>query len=297
VRRSQSYTGGDLDRGDRFRKLPGWAEERLADPSTLIAIVWRDRHLVDAGAVAHPLREVRATQLVFLGTRDETAIFAADVSSLDEEQASALGSFSDLRTAVHSVSAADAALLAYARGILHWHRNHQFCGRCGAPSRSERAGHMRVCTRCELEMFPTISPAVIMLVERRMKDGTRVCLLARHNALARGVWSTIAGFVEMGESLEETVVREAMEETGLRIGAVHYRGSQPWPFPASLMIGFRAEAESHEISVDPDELEDARWFTAAQLDAFGDWESDAEYRLPRRDSIARLLIEEWRSEL
>ncbi|HKO01107.1 MAG TPA: NAD(+) diphosphatase [Thermoanaerobaculia bacterium] len=296
MRRHLSYTGGDLDRGDRFRKLPEWIQERLAHPSTLIAAVWRDRHLIADSSVAHPLPQLPQSDLIFLGTRGDAAIFAADVSSLDEEEASALGTFVDLRTAVHSVTAADAALLAYARGILHWHRNHQYCGRCGAESRSERAGHMRVCTRCAYEMFPAISPAVIMLVERRLEDGTRVCLLARHGALAKGVWSTIAGFVEPGESLEETVAREAMEETGLRIGATVYRGSQPWPFPASLMIGFRAEAESHEITIDTDELEDARWFTAAQLDAFGDWESDAEYRLPRRDSIARLLIDEWRSE-
>ena len=293
-----SYTGGDLDRADRFRKVPGWAEERLADPSTLIAPVWRDRHLVTASAVAHPLRSLPSSELVFLGIRDGAAIFAADLSPLGEEEARDLagdGAFVELRTAVHSVSAADASLLAYARGILHWHRNHQFCGRCGSPSRSERAGHMRVCTSCGLEMFPVTSPAVIMLVERRMRDGSRACLMARHAALARGVWSTIAGFVEPGESLEETVAREAMEETGLRVGAIHYRGSQPWPFPASLMIGFRAEAETFEITIDRDELEDARWFTPEELNPFGEWESDAEYRLPRRDSIARLLIEEWRS--
>ncbi|MEA2571287.1 MAG: diphosphatase [Acidobacteriota bacterium] len=294
-----SYTGGDLDRADRFRKVQGWAEERLADPSALIAPLWRDRHLVADATVAHSLRELPPSELVFLGMRDGTPIFAADLSPLDEAAARELaggGTFVELRTAVHSVSAADAALLAYARGILHWHRNHQFCGRCGSPSRSERAGHMRVCTSCGLEMFPVTSPAVIMLVERRLPDGTRACLMARHAALARGVWSTIAGFVEPGESLEETVAREAMEETGIRVGATHYRGSQPWPFPASLMIGFRAEAESHEITIDPDELEDARWFTKEDLDRFGEWESDAELRLPRRDSIARLLIEEWRSE-
>lgn len=282
-----SYTGGDLDRADRLRKVPGWVEERRADPSTLVAVMHRDRHLVNDANVIHSLRDLRASELVFLGIRDRVAIFAADVA--DEPD----GEFVELRTIVHTVSAADAALLAYARGILFWHRNHQYCGRCGAPSRSERAGHMRVCTKCGLEMFPATSPAVIMLVERH---DAQACLLARHGALARGVWSTIAGFVEPGESLEETVAREAMEETGLRIGATRYRGSQPWPFPASLMIGFRAQAESDEITIDPEELEDARWFSREQLDAFGDWESDAEYRLPRRDSIARLLIDEWRSE-
>jgi NAD+ diphosphatase len=298
VRPFLHYTGGDLDRADRFRKVSGWAEARLSDPSTLIAPVWRDRHLVDESAVAHALRELPSSELVFLGMREGRAIFAADLSPLEETEARALaggGAFIELRTAVHSVSAADAALLAYARGILFWHRNHQYCGRCGSPSRSERAGHMRVCTSCGLEMFPVTSPAVIMLVERRMPDGARACLMARHAALARGVWSTIAGFVEPGESLEETVVREAMEETGIRVGATRYRGSQPWPFPASLMIGFRAEAESYEIEIDRDELEDARWFTEEDLNRFGEWESDAELRLPRRDSIARLLIEEWRN--
>lgn len=291
MRRPLSYTGGDLDRGDRFRKSPEWIAERVAHPASLVVVTKRDRHLVDGSIVAHPIRNVATSPLIFLGLRGDVAIFAADVPEETD------GNFVELRTAVHSVSAEDASLLAYARSILHWHRNHQFCGRCGAESRVERAGHMRVCTRCGLEMFPAISPAVIMLVEREVEDGTRVCLLARHGALARGVWSTVAGFVEPGESLEETVARETMEETGLRIAATHYRGSQPWPFPASLMIGFRAQSASHEITIDREELEDARWFTKEQLNEFGDWESDAEYRLPRRDSIARMLIEEWRSEV
>jgi len=293
------YTGGDLDRADALRKQPEWVAARLAEPGTLFVPMWRDRNF----AMPFADRPVgAAAEQVFLGLRDGRAIFAADLSHLEEAEALAAagdGNLRDLRELAAGLEARDAALLAYARGILHWHRNHRFCGRCGSPAESRRGGHMRVCLdpACGREHFPLISPAVIMLVERRGDDGTRYCLLGRHGRLPRGVWSTLAGFVELGESFEETVAREVLEEAGVRVARSRYVGSQPWPFPASLMVGFRAEASSSEITIDPEELDEARWFTAAEVRRFGGWyDQEAEYRLPRRDSIASFLVQSWLEE-
>jgi len=297
------YTGGDLDRADALRKDPEWIAARLADPSALFVPVWRDRPFAIPFVDRRP---AAAAFHVFLGMREATPVFAADLSDLDEAQAvAALGeqsggaAFRDLRELAVALEARDASVLAYARGMLHWHRNHQFCGRCGSPTESRRGGHMRVCLEasCGREHFPLISPAVIMLVERRGDDGTRYCLQARHARLATGVWSTLAGFVELGESMEETVVREVFEETGVRVARTRYLGSQPWPFPASLMVGFRAEASSAEITLDAEELDEARWFSAAEVREFGDFnDGGARYRLPRRDSIASFLVHSWLEE-
>lgn len=287
------YTGGDLDRADALRKDPEWIAAQLADPSARFIPMWRDRTFAVPFVDRAP---ADASLHVFLGLRDSAPIFASELSHLEEADVAATV---DLRELAVALDAQDAAVLAYARGMLLWHRNHGFCGRCGSPAESRRGGHMRLCTNeaCAREHFPLISPAVIMLVERRGDDGTRYCLLARHGRLAAGVWSTLAGFVELGESMEETVVREVFEEAGVRVAKTRYMGSQPWPFPASLMVGFRAEASSSEITIDAEELEDARWFRAAEVRAFGDYyDGGAPYRLPRRDSIARFLVDSWLDE-
>jgi NAD+ diphosphatase len=161
--------------------------------------------------------------------------------------------------------------------IVEWDRNHRFCGRCGSETRRQAAELARTCPRCGLQQFPRISPAVIVRVER----GDRI-LLARSPHFAAGVYSTLAGFVEPGESLEETVVREVREEVGVNVANVRYFGSQPWPFPHSLMIGFVADYESGELRPQEGEIEDAGWFGVDDLPG-----------LPSRFSIARELIEEF----
>jgi NAD+ diphosphatase len=149
-----------------------------------------------------------------------------------------------------------------------------------------------------VESFPRTDPVVIMLVTSAPGEGRpERCLLGRHGRLPRGAYSLLAGFVEPGESLEEAVAREVAEETGVEVTDVRYQGSQPWPFPYSMMMGFRATARRDDIAVDTDELEDARWFTAAEVAGFGEWEDEAaEHRLPRRDSIARALLDAWLRE-
>jgi NAD+ diphosphatase len=161
--------------------------------------------------------------------------------------------------------------------IVDWDRNHRFCGRCGAGTEPKAGEWARVCSRCGLQHFPRLSPAVIVRVER----GDEI-LLARSPHFPPGVYSTIAGFVEPGESLEQTVVREVEEEVGIRVTNVRYFGSQPWPFPNSLMIGFVADYESGEIRPEPGEIEDAGWFTVETLP-----------KVPPKLSIARALIDEF----
>jgi NAD+ diphosphatase len=196
-----------------------------------------------------------------------------------------MGRFEDLRQVAAGLPANDAAILAHARGLMHWRLRHGFCGVCGHGCEPRSAGHAMVCTGCGAQHFPRTDPAVIMLVVREDR-----CLLGHSTRFPKArMFSTLAGFVEPGETLEEAVRREVEEETAVKVGDVRYHSSQPWPFPSSIMLGFHAEGLSDEIAIDPEELQEARWFTLAELrdpEAHG-------FALPRRDSIARRLIEDW----
>lgn len=299
---SLCYTGCMLDRASHLRRDMAWLKARHRDPRTVIIPVWQDRSFVMEsdppraaairGRLSISLIEC-ADPLVLLGRDTEDAAwFAADLSTLDCEAITRLGMSATplpLRRVGPVLPAGDVAVLAYAQGLAYWHRRHRFCGVCGGVTQSREGGHVRVCSEagCGAQHFPRTDPAVIMLVSRH--DG-EACLLARQARWPRGMYSVLAGFVEPGESLEEAVAREVHEETALRVVNVRYRGSQPWPFPSSIMIGFHAQAETGEpIRFDSDELEDARWFTRADLAGF----DSLGLRLPSRDSIARSLIDEW----
>ena len=311
--RSLIYTAVPLDRAGVSRKDATWVEARLGAADARFVAVWRNKSLIvdEAGgpAAAMPTRSdapellAAGENLVFLGLGDgDVPYFGADLSHLDEHDAVALaggdGSFVDLRQLGWMIPRDHAGVLAYARGLAYWHRNHGFCGYCGSPTESRDGGHMRKCTNpdCERPSFPRTDPAVIMLVDHPGGDGQPpMCLLGRSGRWEFPLYSTLAGFVEPGESLEEAVRREVHEETGVRTSEVRYMASQPWPFPASLMLGFRARATTTEIVCDPDEITDARWFTAEEVRAFKEWDTaaDGEPRLPRRDSIARWLVQSW----
>ncbi|GIH98872.1 NTP pyrophosphohydrolase [Planobispora takensis] len=180
----------------------------------------------------------------------------------------------------------DAGLLVYAVALDAWHSTHRFCPRCGGPTEVRAGGHVRVCPADGSQHFPRVDPAVIMLVH----DDADRCLLARGPQWPEGRMSVLAGFVEPGESLEHAVIREVVEEVGVNVTAPRYLGSQPWPFPRSLMLGFFARAVSTELSLDPEEIAEARWFSRAELLAAME---NGEVRLPPAVSIARRLIETW----
>ncbi|SMC70489.1 NAD(+) diphosphatase [Kibdelosporangium aridum] len=263
-----AYNGLTLDRAPSRRADPDWIAAQRAHPTTRVIGFWQDKLLPDA----HPQPDADA---VFLGLDGDTAVFATDLPS-------PTGQPHDLRALVSTLDPAEAATLAYARGILHWQRNQRFCGACGGATDPRDGGHHRQCRNCGKLLFPRIEPAIIVLVT--WQDH---CLLARHRG-ANG-YSTLAGFVEVGENLETAVHREVREEAGVRLADVRYQASQAWPFPAGLMIGYRAHAASPDINVDHTELDDARWFTATEVRALRDAEHHS-------DSIERFLVDGWLTE-
>jgi NAD+ diphosphatase len=313
------YAAPGFERAGLRRRDLDWIRARIGDAASQFVPVWRTQNLVaeiaDAGPRAIVLGADSATMLlgegdaeahlaegriVFLGEIEARAHFALDLSGieapLDALASPALAAsgvpadgarFADLRQLAGRLAREEGALLAFARAMLFWHSRHRFCGLCGSPTLSEEAGHMRRCTNpeCKAMHFPRTDPAVIMLVTA----GERA-LLGRNKNFPPGMYSTLAGFVEPGESLEDAVAREVREETAIEVGRVVYHSSQPWPFPANIMLGFHAEAVSEAITVDYGELEDAKWFERDWLLAHAD---DNSFRLPRLDSIARRLVEDW----
>ncbi len=296
------YAGGALDRAAHRRRDSAWIAARLAENSSRLVPVWRLQNLfrqepAPSGVTLSPnLAATIAASSgtpIFLGLDGEAAFFALDVSTGDPLEIAARaggGSFADLRSFGPLLARGDGALLAYARGLVHWHDRHRFCGSCGAPTRPTHAGHLRECTEiaCATQHFPRTDPAVIMLIAHEDR-----CLLGRQPSWPPGLRSTLAGFVEPGESLEEAVAREVLEETGVDIADIRYHSSQPWPFPSSIMLGFTARATTTALSVDGEELESAAWYSRDFLRQSHDPEI---FRLPRPDSIARGLIDDWLAE-
>ncbi|WP_428625234.1 NAD(+) diphosphatase [Sedimenticola sp.] len=299
MKKPNYYSNREFDRLDHLRDDPDWLQSMLATEKCRLLPVWRNQHLVtpDPLPVSYPgnaagaLLELAEDQIL-LGRDTQGLIWLAlDISQLDQPGVALTGQeelrFQDLRSIGPLLDRHTGALLAHARAMAYWHRHHRYCGVCGSPTLSTRAGNMRLCSdpECQQAHHPRIDPAVIMLVY----DGD-YCLLGRQPAWPAGMHSTLAGFVEPGESLEDAVAREVSEEAGIRVANIRYHSSQPWPFPSSIMLGFYAEAASKEIQVDGVELESAGWFHRDQL--LNSPEND-QFRLPRRDSISWRLIETW----
>jgi NAD+ diphosphatase len=293
LRTPNVFAGPYLDRAVHLRKDAAFVSAALGDPGTLIVPLWRARNLVlrDERAcsaafieVAHEIRrELPDGELVLLGRFRGQPCFAAELPGDEAPVPVPAARFEDLRTTGGLLPQDEAGLLAYARAMILWRQRHRHCGTCGAPTRSSSAGHVMQCTQasCGAEHFPRLDPAIIVLVT----DGERA-LLGRQAAWPAGRYSTIAGFVEPGESLEDAVAREVLEETGVTIQDAEYHSSQPWPFPSSLMIGFTARAPADTVPRADEELEDVRWFTREDI-------ASGTPALPPPQSVSFRLIEDW----
>jgi NAD+ diphosphatase len=289
------YAGTALDRAASRRADPAWTARLAAGPRARIWPLWQDQLLVAGdppAPVTLPAAAADPAQLVLLGLDDGVAHFAVDLSERTQADALALAgadAAADIRALFTGLPARQAGMLAYARGLLSWHRNQRYCGRCGRPAQPRNAGHLRECTNasCGRLLFPRIEPAVITLVETLAPPPR--ALLARHRASTAGGYSLLAGFVEIGESLEDAVRREVLEEAGVVLSDVRYVGSQPWPFPAGIMVGFHARAAAEAVRADGEEITDARWFTRDELREYGAGTG----RLGRPDSIDRLMLTAW----
>lgn len=299
------YAEAGIERAAELRDDAEWLRQKLAQPSTRLIVTWRSQHLLQLSGqdAAHAIR-LRADGLgdlessIFLGLEEQGAVFVVDLSEHDKPPISLNNgaSFADLRRFGPLLSARDANLLAYARAMVNWHAKHRYCSRCGSHTSSASGGHRRQCVNpdCGHISFPRTDPAIIVLVAHPGHDGGPPrCLLGRSSRFPPGVYSTLAGFVEPGESLEQAVHREVFEEAGVKLAALKYITSQPWPFPGALMLGFHAVAQTTEIHRQDGELEDARWFALDEVKNFGEWGDPDGFSLPRRDSIARFLIERW----
>ncbi len=297
-----AFCGNPLDRAGDKRGDADWLARVRASNDARVMLLWRLQPLLKGpekaegteaivfvdGAHASSIGGPDATE-VFLGLDGSTAYFVRDISELTEPPAG-LGHFREARSAAFHLPLAEVAMLGQAKALIDWHARHLFCSRCGSPTALTDAGYRRVCPACKTEHFPRTDPAVIMLVTQ----GNH-CLLGRNKRFTGGHYSTLAGFVEPGESIEEAVAREVKEEVGITVGRVRYFASQPWPFPASLMISCFAEAETRDIAVDGHEIIAARWFDRAAIRALLSGES-AEIGIPRRDAIAFHLIKAWAEE-
>src|ERR1700720_4196782 len=292
MKRRNVFAGPYVDRAAHLRQDAAWFASALADAGSRVVPVWNSRSLIAQGetprAAFPTLGEIAdwrpdADALVLLGRVDRTNFFAYEIEGIDPPQLAGGARFEDLRLVASLLPPDEAGLLGYARAMISWRRRHRFCGSCGAKTIPAKGGHVLVCTNaaCRHEQFPRLDPAIIVLVS----DGERA-LLGRQASWPVGRYSTIAGFVEPGESLEDAVAREVLEETGIHVDTIEYHSSQPWPFPASLMLGFTAHAVTTQIQMRDDELEDAQWFTRQDLES-------GRPIVPPNVSISFRLIEHW----
>lgn len=305
-----TFGGSALDRAAELRSDPAALSVHLAT-GTPILMIWRGKPLIEDDALvwvasSHELVADRLERAIFLGLDDGTPRFAVDVShwqpeDLDESQiggfvdktqqqppgVSETAVFAELRATMTRFTPRDAELAATGKALLDWHRSHRFCARCGEESAMAMAGWQRNCPSCEGKHFPRTDPVVIMLITH----GNSV-LIGRSHFWPEGMYSLLAGFVEPGETLEAAVRREVLEEAGVTVGPVAYLASQPWPFPASLMIGCHGHATSTDITIDPVEIEEAFWVSRERMmEVFAG--NDTAIKPARKGAIAHFLLANW----
>jgi len=296
--RRNQFTAVRLNREVELRDDEQWVARTLAKPGTRLVPLWRSRSLLERGAdgtMAIYLSPAELTEPdriqppTLLGSDGERVYFAVSVT--DRQKDTILGNlsnaqFADLRRASLDMAAKHAGILAYAKALHYWQHRHAFCGVCGSPNLLRSAGHRMACSNeeCMRETFPRIDPAIIVLVTHK-----NACLLGRNAKWRPKHFSTLAGFVEPGESLEDAVVREVYEEVQVQLSDIRYVSSQPWPFPASAMCGFYAEAVDRS-SGNSKEVEETRWFT---VDTLKQAVINDEVRLSPPVSIAFRLLADW----
>ena len=300
------YSG--LDRDDAARADDHLIDQLITQPETRIMPVWHSANYFAPAADDNAPPEMGclsggdqdagmglrccelADTLIYLGRdRDGHAYIAADISTLSEDARDALGLpgyFADLREVSPLIDGYEGSILGYARALCFWHQRHQFCSVCGHATFIAHSGHVRKCSHadCAAPHFPRTDAAIIVKVTYQDR-----ILMGRQPVWPEGMMSVLAGFVEPGETLEHAVAREVFEEAGIRVKDVRYQHSQPWPFPASLMLGFTAIAEHDQLNVNYNEIEHAGWYTRQDIANF----SDMGLFLPRKLSIARRLIDKW----
>jgi NAD+ diphosphatase len=279
---TNTFSGSTLDRAGPRRGDAQWIEERLADPRSRAILVTANGVAIEGDRLARvPLDGAAAPVLLGLDP-DGAALFAVDAHETPAGVEEA-----DLRAAAALLSREEAGLVAQATGLVNWHRRHPRCSVCGEPTEHAEAGYLRQCPNCGAQHHPRTDPVVIMLVV----DGDRA-LLGRQARWPPGRYSALAGFVEPGETLEEAVAREVLEEAGVEVRGARYASSQPWPFPSSLMLGFFADYAGGEPAVRDHELEDVRWFSREELLRAREGSLDG-LGLPPPIAIARRLIDQY----
>lgn len=288
-----------LDRAAAKRRDTTWLAAQKNHPDTRFLPCWRSKSLIVSADQPRPVmlsalelgrHLLPAAPLVFLGLINQQSRFALSLPDADEtipERLSSFGVFQNLRRLLPWVREEDYALLAQARAMIFWQQRNRYCGVCGSSTTISEGGYLLTCSNpsCGRQHFPRTDPAVIMRVCR----GER-CLLARQASWPEGLFSVLAGFVEPGETLEDAVRREVLEEAGVRIRSVKYFASQPWPFPASLMLGFTAEFESGEIYCADNELDEVCWFSREEV---RQGIKQGSLQLPIKGTLSRRLISDW----
>ena len=282
-----AFSGNPLDRASIQRADPAWLAAQK--PAGLFLPFWQNRPLVvGTRAVFLGWRtEWEACLCVFLGLDGTRPLFAIDLDGESEPQLGE-GTFTEMRAAAFVLPARDTAIAGQGKALIDWHRRHGFCPNCGHATELMDGGYRRLCPACSAEHFPRTDPVVIMLPLL----GDR-CLVGRNQRFPPGLYSAFAGFVEPGESMEEAVRRELLEEVNLKVGAVRYHATQPWPFPSSLMLGCYADAEDDGFHIDGHEIEDARWLTKDEVRARLADKIEDTMKLPMAIAIAHHLIRDW----
>lgn len=298
--RIQAFTGNPLDRAAALRREPEWVQDRLEDPGSRFLLFQELRPLLRESDVGLSIdwrpRPAQGGEAVFLGIdADDKAHFAIETAeSVTATGSDAASRFLGTRAAASVLPAEESAIVAQARSLLSWHRDHPMCSRCGGATEPVEGGYSRRCSRseCGASHFPRTDPVVIMMVVR--EDRALLGRSVREPPFPAGLFSCLAGYVEPGESVEEAVRREVREESGIETGRVGYHSSQPWPFPSSLMLGCFAEALTESVSIDPAEVETVRWFRRKEVRAALDrWPETTGFRLPPPMTAAHRLVRAW----